>query len=98
MQEFLELEELVFQEGVVVLGANYLKKIQIKFIKDRGDQWCELGNFHEWFPIENVFKKIKIDEEIKTTDFIFLITRTLDLVDKNFEKILLEIKEFTFEK
>ena len=92
----LKIDDKNFGNVFLLLELN--EKIQIKFVKDRVDQWCELGDFHEWFPIENVFEKIKIDEEIKTTDFIFLITGILDLVDKNFEKILLEIKGYTFEK
>ena len=83
----LKIDNENFGNIFLLIEAN--GKIQVKFIKDRGDCWCELGKFKQWVFIENIFNRIKIDEEFKKKDFISLITRVLYLIDKNFDRIVM---------
>lgn len=81
-------DEKNFGNALVLLksGVNF----NIRFIKDRGDVWCEVGSSQqtgEWFGIDDVLAIIGVQIELRCTELIKLITKTVGVVKGNFSQI-----------
>lgn len=85
----LIIDENNFGNIVVILKSNY--GICVRFIKDRGDCWSEIGFLNEWYFLEDVCCAIGINIVPSSTDLEKMITDLSHLIKKN---MLLIIKSF----
>lgn len=82
----IDYDEKNFGNIYVVLSSNEL--IYIRFIKDRGEFWCEIGNAGEWYFAEDVFAVIDVVYVSKNTDIINYITEIATLIKENILSII----------
>ncbi len=78
-------EERNFGNAFVVLNSK--NQVDIRFIKDKGDFWCEIGQTGEWYFIEDVFAFIGVTFVNSSTDFISFTAETATLIKKNIPQI-----------
>lgn len=76
----IEYDEKNFGNVLAVLNSK--NQVDIRFIKDRGDFWCEVGQTGEWYFIEDVFTLIGIAFVRKSSDFIDFTTEISALIEK----------------
>lgn len=77
----IDYDEKNFGNMYVVLSSN--KQVYIRFIKDRGEFWCEIGHAGEWYFAEDVFTLIGVVCISKNTDIINYITKIAALIKEN---------------
>lgn len=88
-----EIENMVFDEKnfgnmMVLLKSN--ANFYIRFIRDRGDVWCELGSSEqtrEWFGINDIMSIIGLQVEVHGKDLVKVINKTTNIMNQNFPKI-----------
>jgi hypothetical protein len=76
-----------FGNAMVVLSRSTL---EVKFIHDRGDTWCELlvpGQPPEWFFFEDVMNALGISERNYGVDFSGTMNVILSLIKKYLKEI-----------
>lgn len=78
----------------VVLSSH--NRVGIRFIRDRGIFWCELGRDEKWYFIEDVFNLIGVTITNKNNDFIDFIVEMATLIQKNIPQIFLVLSEKNF--
>lgn len=78
-------DEKDFGNICVVLSSN--KQINIRFINDRGEFWCEIGYAGEWYFAEDVFTLIGVVSVSKNPDMINYIQEVAALIKKNMPAI-----------
>lgn len=71
--------------SIMLCSTNQIK---LRFIKDRGNFWCELSMNDEWFYIEDIFQIIGIEFIDSSNDFIDFITKTSVSIKYNLQKII----------
>ena len=80
------IDRIVYDEksfGNICVNLSSAKKVNIRFIKDRGVFWCEVGQEGEWFFIEDVFTFMGVDVVIKSDDMIGFIEEMSTLIKNN---------------
>lgn len=63
------------------------KEIEVLFIRDKGDFWCEIGRKQEFFLLEDVFHVIGIKNIKKSQSFIEMIRLTSIIIIKHSARI-----------
>lgn len=81
----INYDEKNFGNIYVVLSSN--NQVEIRFIKDRGVFWCEVGQAGEWYFIEDVFTFIGVAVVNKSNDLIDFIAEMATLIKRNIPKI-----------
>ena len=77
--------EKSFGNAIAVLKSN--SRVDARFIKDRGDFWCEIGQAGDWYFIEDVFSFVGVTGIAKSGDFVDFITETSTIIKKNLTPI-----------
>lgn len=81
----IDYDEKNFGNIYVVLSSN--NQVDIRFIKDRGVFWCEVGQAGEWYFIEDVFTFIGVTVVNKSNDLIDFIAEMATLIKRNMPQI-----------
>ncbi len=81
----IDYDEMNFGNIYVVLSSN--NQVDIRFIKDRGIFWCEVGQAGEWYFIEDVFTFIGVTVVNKSNDLIDFIAEMATLIKRNMPQI-----------
>ncbi len=81
----IDYDEKNFGNIYVVLRSN--NQVDIRFIRDRGVFWCELGQAGEWYFIEDVFTFIGATVVNKSNDLIDFIAEMATLIKRNMPQI-----------
>jgi hypothetical protein len=81
----INYDEKNFGNVFAILNSN--NQVDIRFIKDRGDFWCEVGQGGEWYFIEDVFSLIGVAVANKSSDFIDFTAEMSALIRKNVTQI-----------
>jgi len=81
----IEYNEKNFGNVFAVLNSN--NQVDIRFVKDRGDFWCEVGQAGEWYFIEDVFAFIGVTVANKSGDFIDFTAEMSAFIKKNITQI-----------
>lgn len=81
----LDYDEKNFGNIYAVLSSN--NQVHIRFIKDKGVFWCEVGHAGEWYFIEDVFSLIGVAVVNKSNDFIDYIAEIASLIKKNMTQV-----------
>ncbi|MCL4423993.1 MAG: hypothetical protein M1299_04345 [Firmicutes bacterium] len=81
----IDYDEKNFGNIYVVLSSN--NQVDIRFIKDRGAFWCEVGQAGEWYFIEDVFTFIGVTVVNKSNDLIDFIAEMATLIKRNMPQI-----------
>jgi hypothetical protein len=68
--------------NILVLLKSSLN-IDIRFIKDRGDFWCEIGQDRDWFFVEDVFLATGISDRFEQSDFFTMATSIMEIIESN---------------
>ena len=82
-----DFDEKNFGNFCIELTSN--KQVNIRFLRDRGTVWCEVGREGDWFLVEDVFKLIGIDfvsDKSEVNDFLNYISV---LFIKNFSEVMI---------
>lgn len=82
----IEYDEKNFGDTYVLLGSN--NQIKVRFIKDKGIFWSEIGQDNKWYFIEDVFTYIKVPFISERDDFIVFISGIAELLNENASKVL----------
>lgn len=80
-------DEKNFGNIIAVLTSSN-KQVDIRFIKDRGEFWCEVGQAGQWYFIEDVCTFIGISVVNKSNDFIDYIAEIANIIKANMNQIL----------
>ena len=64
----IKFDEINFGNICIELVSS--NHVELRFIRDKGTFWCELGKNGEWYFIEDVFTLIGIDTPVKKDDEI----------------------------
>ncbi|MGB7606758.1 MAG: hypothetical protein WBL93_14905 [Lutisporaceae bacterium] len=81
----IEYNEKNFGNVFAILNSN--NQVDIRFVKDRGDFWCELSQAGEWYFIEDVFALIGVAVVNKSGDFIDFTAEMSALIKMNITQI-----------
>ncbi len=81
----INYDEKGFGNIYVVLKST--NQVDIRFIKDRGVFWCEVGQAGEWYFIEDVFTLIGVPIVNKSNDLIDFIAEMATLIKRNIPQI-----------
>ena len=81
----IDYDEKNFGNIYVVLSSN--NQVDIRFIKDRGVFWCEVGQAGEWYFIEDVFTFVGVSVANKSNDLTDFIAEMATLIKSNISKI-----------
>lgn len=81
----IDYDEKNFGNIYIVLSSN--NQVDIRFIKDRGVFWCEVGQAGEWYFIEDVFTFIGVPVVSKSNNLIDFIAEMATLIKRNITKI-----------
>lgn len=81
----IDYDEKNFGNIYVVLSSN--NQVDIRFIKDRGVFWCEVGQAGEWYFIEDAFTFIGVTVVNKSNDLIDFIAEMATLIKRNMPQI-----------
>ena len=84
--ERIEYDEKNFGNTIVLLRTN--NQVYIRFVKDRGSVWCEVGQEGDWYYLEDVLKLYGSTMEIKSVAFHDYIEEVSKLIKLNFSSIL----------
>lgn len=87
----IDYDERNFGNIYVVLSSN--KRIYVRFIKDRGEFWCEIGHAGEWYFAEDVFTLIGVASVSKNTDLINYIQEMVALIKANITSVFQAFSE-----
>jgi hypothetical protein len=85
-----QIEQIIYDEkyfGNVLAVLKSNMKVDIRFTRDRGNFWCEIGQTGEWYFIEDVFCVIGIKSAIKNNEFLDMIADTSKIIKINSKKI-----------
>ena len=80
--------EKFFGNYCIHLKSNV--NFDIRFIRDRGFSWCELGlskQKQEWFDIRDILTIMCIQVEVSGDSLVNVINRTTDIMNQYFSKI-----------
>ena len=81
----IDYDEKNFGNVYAVLSSN--NQVHIRFIRDRGVYWCEVGYAGEWYFIEDVFTLIDVTFVNKYSDLIDYIAGMASLIKQNIPQI-----------
>jgi len=81
----IKLDKKNFGDICVILHSK--GEIDIRFIKDKGEYWCEIGKNGEWFFIEDVLLAIGIKDIRENNGFLDMLDQSSMLIIKNREEI-----------
>lgn len=81
----IDYDEKNFGNINALLSSN--NQVDIRFIKDRGVFWCEVGQAGQWYFIEDVCAFIGVTVLKESNDFINYITEMSDLIRLNIAQI-----------
>jgi len=85
--------EIIYDEknfGNILIRLKSNANFDIRFTKDRGDVWCELGlskQTQEWFGINDILTIIGIPVLAYGKDLLDEINKTIGIINKYFPKI-----------
>jgi len=85
-----EITHIIYDEknfGNVLVQLKSNAKINVRFIKDRGDVWCEIGLAEEWFIVEDVLTVIGVQIDSKGKELVEVIAKTTHVIKENFVQI-----------
>jgi hypothetical protein len=82
----LVIDEDNFGNIVTLLESKY--EICVRFIKDRGDCWSEIGYLNEWYFLEDVFFAVGINTVPTGTNFIEMIADSSASIKDNLPLII----------
>ena len=86
----LWIEQVKYDEkyfGNIWINLRLSKEIDIIFIRDKGDFWCEIGRDKETFLLEDVCNVLGIKDTIECSEFIDMIYLTSYIIIKYSAKI-----------
>ena len=84
------IEQIVYDEknfGNVIVEISSYKNLNIRFVKDRGDIWCELEKFNEWFWIDDIFAVLGVQTKQIEKDVIGAISNIAAQIKENLPSI-----------
>jgi hypothetical protein len=82
----LVIDEKNFGNIITTLKSTY--EIDVRFIKDKGDYWSEIGHLNEWYFLEDVFFAIGIRAIPSGTDFVEMIANSSTSIKDNLPLII----------
>lgn len=106
--EKFDFDEKNFGDFCIELTSS--KQVNIRFIRDRGTAWCEVGRVGEWYFIEDVFRLIGTDfiaEKSEVNEFLRYmsgllienISKVMNVLDaKNIDDTHVKIKKIATER
>jgi len=90
----IDYNEKDFGNTYVVLSSNY--QVDIRFIKERGVFWCEIGKAGVWFFLEDIFTLLGITDLDSSTEFVEFIEKMAKLLRSNLSQIIKLFDESSF--
>lgn len=85
-----QIEQIIYDEkcfGNVLAVLKSSMQVDIRFIRDRGSFWCEIGQAGKWYFIEDVFSILGINDFIQNKEFFDMIADTSKIIKANSKKI-----------
>lgn len=92
--ERIDYDEKNFGNICVLLSSN--RQINLRFIKDKGVYWCEVGQDGEWFYLEDVLTLIGESFSNSSEEFMEFIADIITLIKKNMSQISQPFDENNF--
>jgi hypothetical protein len=77
----IDYDEKNFGNVVAVLRSN--SQVNVRFIKDKGNFWCELWQSEQWYFIEDVCALIGVAFAINSSDFADYTKKTAEMINTN---------------
>lgn len=84
VEQFIYDEE-AFGNVFILLKSNDI--FEVRFIKDRGDYWCQVGQLGKWYFFEDVATILSMEIMTTNTDYLNFITETLTIIKNNLNLI-----------
>lgn len=79
--DHIDYDEKNFGNIIAVLKSK--NQLDIRFIRDKGDFWCEIGQSGQWYFIEDVCVFIGIAFANNSSDIADYIKITADIINAN---------------
>lgn len=104
----IDFDEENFGNFCIELNSN--NQVSIRFIRDKGTFWCEVGKNDEWYFIEDVFSLFGLDTSVEKSDVREFLkymskllslntTKILNVFDaKNYEETQFKVKKIATER
>jgi len=89
-----DYNEKNFGNTYILLSSVY--QVDLRFIRERGVFWCEIGKEGEWFFLEDIFTLLGITELDKSTEFIIFIEKMAKLLRGNLNQLRKLFDESSF--
>ena len=81
----IEYDQRNFGNICVMLRSK--NQVDIRFVKDRSDFWCELGHLGEWYFVEDVFALIGVVCSIRSNDLYEFMEKVAFAIKYNATRI-----------
>lgn len=85
LQKF-DFDEKNFGNFCIVFTSS--KKVNVRFIRDRGTFWCEVGRDGEWYFIEDIFRLIGKDFAIEKNEVNDFLSYTSGMIIENITEVM----------
>lgn len=99
--DVFHLEQISYDKqgfGNICVTLNSKELINIRFIKDRGQFYCEIGYEGEWYLLEDVFAIIGETFEVNKDEFYDFVANVSFLIESNLSHILKIFSPLNVEK
>lgn len=81
----IDYSEKNFGNTYIVLSSVY--QVDLRFIRERGVFWCEIGKAGEWFFLEDILTLLGITELESSSEFMEFAEKVSKLVKRNLSQI-----------